>query len=282
MADNKKILAENQQVIAEKINDYNEALSENDAAKAAQIERDLKEAESDYAEAKRVEVFCELKAKENPVKAAIEMRKFPIVSHKTIREDGIVKGFEIDFDKVREIDLVKFCEFCKLPTMWKYKVERLNKLLAIRMAKDLKMSEAEIKKLKEKFYMSSQAQKLKLGATPESNNQVCKLIQEILDEILYEDNGKGKNTYKVNPHDAVYLDACYSGRDRKELTVKLAKTSFVHKLLLDVMHRVVTGKVYGLNYREMKEAPVAEVKVTVEKKPKASEVETVVVEKKSA
>lgn len=102
-----------------------------------------------------------------------------------------------------------------------------------------------------------------------------------------EDNGKGKNTHRVNNHDVAYLLMCYTKRGKKVLSVAVAKNAYIHRLVLDVMHRIVTGKAYDLEYRMVsadKAKKVGDTKAKAETKPEtkaepATEVETVVVEK---
>lgn len=287
MADIKKILNDNHEAIVKLIGGYNEALKENDLAKATQIEKELKEAEVAYIDAKCVEVFSELAQAENPVKAAAEKHSYLVVSHRTRREEGVVTGFEIIEDKVRQIDLVKFCEFCKLPTAWKYSVEKFNQLLALRTANELKMTKAQIKKICDSFFMNDLARQVEMGGTPDSNTAICKQLQQVIDAVMFEDNGKGKNIYRVNNHDVAYLLMCYTKRGKKVLSVAVAKNAYIHRLVLDVMHRIVTGKAYDLEYRMVsaeKAKKVGDTKAKAEAKPEtkaepAAEVETVVVEK---
>lgn len=283
MADIKKIISDKRENIVKKIGEYNEALKANDLAKAAHAEQELKEAEAAYAEAKCIEVFGELAKSENPVKAAVAMHSYLVVSHRAMREERVVTGFEIVEDKVRQIDLVKFCEFCKLPTMWKYAVEKFNQLLAMRTATELKMTKAQIKKICDSFYMSDLARQVEMGGTPDSNTAICKQLQQVIDGIMFEDNGKGKNVHRVNNHDVAYLLMCYTKRGKKTLSVAVAKNAYIHRLVLDVMHRVVTGKAYDLEYRMVsadKAKKVGDTKVKAEAKAEpAAEVETVVVEK---
>lgn len=282
MADIKKIISDHRENIVAKIGEYNEALKANDLAKTAHIEQELKDAEAAYAEAKCTEVFAELAKEENPVKAAVAAHSYLVVSHRPLREDGVVKGFEIVEDKVRQIDLVKFCEFCKLPTSWKYAVEKFNQLLAMRTATELKMTKAQIKKICDSFYMNDLARKVEMGDTPDSNTAICKQFQQVVDEVLFEDNGKGKNVFRVNNHDVAYLLMCYTKRGKKTLTVAVAKNAYIHRLVLDVMHRIVTNKSYDLEYRMVsadkakKNADTKEVKA---EPAKVDAVETVVVEK---
>ena len=263
MADIKKIISDNRENIVKKIGEYNEALKENDFSKATRIEQELREAETAYAEAKCVDVFSELAQSENPVKAAIAMHSYLVVSHKVKREEGVITGFEIIEDKVRQIDLVKFCEFCKMPTLWKYSVEKFNQLLALRTANELKMTKAQIKKICDSFYMSDLARQVEMGGTPDSNTAICKQLQQVFDAILFEDNGKGKNVYKVNNHDVAYLLMCYTKRGKKVLSVAVAKNAYIHRLVLDVMHRVVTGKAYDLEYRMISDEKAAKKVLTI-------------------
>ena len=282
MADIKKIISDHRENIVAKIGEYNEALKANDLAKTAHIEQELKDAEAAYAEAKCTEVFAELAKEENPVKAAVAAHSYLVVSHRPLREDGVAKGFEIVEDKVRQIDLVKFCEFCKLPTSWKYAVEKFNQLLAMRTATELKMTKAQIKKICDSFYMNDLARKVEMGDIPGSNTAICKQLQQVVDGVLFEDNGKGKNVFRVNNHDVAYLLMCYTKRGKKTLTVAVAKNAYIHRLVLDVMHRIVTNKSYDLEYRMVsadkakKNADAKEIKAEPEK---VDAVETIVVEK---
>lgn len=42
---------------------------------------------------------------------------------------------------------------------------------------------------------------------------------------------------------------------KKKLTIEVSKNSFVHRLVMDVMHRIVTGATYDLKYQMRKEEP---------------------------
>lgn len=280
MSEIKEKLSGLHEAVVKKIGEYNEALKANDLAKAIKVEQELKELESDYAEMKALEVFNELKEKENPVREAIATHSYYVVSHRVLREDGVIKGFEIIEDKVRQIDLVKFCKHCKLDTMWQYSVERFNQLLALRAANELKMNRAQIKKICDSFYMNKLAREIEMGGTPDSNTAICKQLQQVLDAIIFEDNGKGKNVFRVNNHDVAYLLMCYTKRGKKVLSVAVAKHSYMHRLIMDVAHRIVTGKAYDLEYRMIADSPT-ETKSNNSKSETKSEAKTKTAKKKS-
>lgn len=288
MATIKDVISERRNDCIAKIDEYNAALKENDNAKMVKIEQELKENEAAYAEAKCEELFERLSKDENPVKAAITEHSYFVIAHKMRRgEGGVNEGFEIIEDKVRQIDLVKFCKYCHKDTDWQHNVEKFNQLLALRAANELKMTKAQIKKICDSFYMSRLAREVEMGGTPDSNTAICKQLQMIIDKVLYEDNGKGKNVYRANTHDVAYLLMCYTKRGKKVLSVSVAKNTYMHRLIFDIMHRVVTGKVYDLEYRMISDTKVVEAKAAAkaksEEKAKADKkpenVETVVVEK---
>lgn len=266
----RKELEEYKGDVEKSIAEYNAALDENNFVKMSQAETALKAAESSYAKTKEEEVFEDLKAEENPVKAAIIKHSYNIVSHKVNRENGEITSYELVLDKLRQIDLLKFCKYCSLPTAWQYKVEKFNQLLALRTANDLKLSKAKIKQISDSFYMNKLAREIDLGGTPDSNTQICKQLQMVVDAVIYEDNGKGKNLYRVNNHDVAYLLMVYTQRNNKKVcSVRIAKNSYMHKLVLDVMHRILTGKVYDLEFQMTKNKSVKTESVkTTEENPK--------------
>lgn len=250
-----KSLAQIESEINGSIREWDEAFRKQDLKGMNAAEASLKKSEAEYLDVKQHEVFCELKKAEKPVVAAVTRYSFPVLRHKIVREDGVEVGIEVS-ERERQIDLVKFCRFCELDTLWAYKVEKFGQLLCLRAAKELNMSAAEVKRIASTYYMKELARKENLGETPTSNTQIVKALQKVVDSFLFKAGENGANIYKVNNHDVAYLLMCYTKRSgRKELTVQVSKTGFVHALLMDICHRIVTGGVYGLDYKQEKAKP---------------------------
>lgn len=241
-------LALHEKTINESIAKYNKALRDKDLDAMTEAEVALAKAESDYAASKCDEVYELLKAQESPLKAAIIQHHYVVIRHKTLRKDGAIIGFEVSEREV-QIDLVHFCKAARLDATWQFTVEKFNQLLAVRAAHELGLSNAEVRKLKDSFYMNNLARAIDMGDTPDSNTAICKQLQQVIDAILFEDNGKGKNSHRVNNHDVAYLVMSYTRRGKKALSIAVAKNTFVHRLVADVFHRVLTGKVYTLEYQ---------------------------------
>lgn len=270
--------------IVKLIEEYNDAFKANDRKKTEEIEKDLREAEADYAEAKCAEVFAELKNAENPIRAAFIKHSYPVVAHKVVREDGIAKGIEIDENRMKTIALDKICKYLKIEG-WKPEAEKLNQALAVRTALDLDLPKAKFRELcktfaKDSTYMESLLKRIDSKETPVSDSALCKVLQGLIDKILFEDNGKKKNTVHALNRDIGYILKAYTKRGKKVLNIALAKQTFLNTLIVDVMHRIVTGKSYGLEYKLVTpEVTEAEKPVEVSN-PEVNEVpETVVVEK---
>lgn len=250
----------------EKVEAYEKALAENDFTAISQAEALLKEAEKDYQAQKTILVFAELRDTENPIQSAIERLDFQVVRHKVEKDSDTGRIIGVNEDtKTVQIDLVKFCKFCKLPTDWKFAVQKFTKLLVLRAAIELKLTKAQIKVIDDSFAMDKLADKVELGETPTSNTQICKQLQAVVDRILFIDDGKGKNKIKVNNHDVSYLLMCFSKRGRSSLRVQTINPSANIHLIMDIMHRILTGKVYDVDYKMKKaedrgEKPVDEPK----------------------
>lgn len=235
------------------IDKYNEALKAKNLDDMTAAEKAIRDAEAEFAAQSQGDLFAECKKAENPILEGVKRYTFPILRHKMVRDGELITGMELVDDREKQIDLVKLCKFCGLPTLWAYKVEKAGELLCIRAAKELGMTTDEIKRIAKTYRMASAAQEVELGGTPTSNTQICKLLQKVIDDIIFEDDGTGKNKHKVNSHDVAYLLMCYTKRGRKQLSVTVAKSSFLHGLVVDVLHRITCGLKYGLEYQMVKD-----------------------------
>lgn len=253
------------------IGQYNAALREKNMDAVNRLENDIREAEAAFANQSQDDLFSECKKSENPILEGVRKYEYPVLKHRLNREDGIATDMELVEDRTKQIDLVKLCKFCDLSTLWAYKVERMGELLCVRAAKELGMTTDEIKKISKTYRMDKAAREVELGGTPTSNNQICKLLQTVIDDILFEDDGSGKNKYKCNSHDVAYLLMCYTKRGRKQLSVTVAKASFLHGLVVDVLHRIVCGLKYGLEYQMIREDKAEPAKAKVSESKQVSE-----------
>ena len=247
------------------VGEYNKAFLSKNFEAIKEAEENLTKELKVYKKAASDAVLYRLKGTENPVLEAVKQLTYEVFRTKTVKDDnGNDCGIELVVADAR-IDLVKVCEYCGLPTVWKYKVEKLALLLALRAAKELKIPASEIKVMNYKFKMDELARKVDLGETPDSNNQITKAIQSIMDEVL---PGLGK----ANAHDAAYMWMASTRAGREAKCLKVADARMAHRLFADVANRIVTKGRYTVDYKMEKAKTEA----------KKSEPETVVVPDENA
>ena len=233
------------------LQNLDKAYSENDGKLQASILATLDENEKEYSKEAQLAVFSECKADENPVYAFLCRRTYDVLSHVVKKSESGVPVSAESATKSKDLDLEKFFKFMEKSTAWTYKVEKLNQLLCLDAAASLGYSKDDLKKLKLSYALSKDASGEKLPGV--SNNQICKTMQMIVDAIIYEDNGKGGNSYKVCSPDAAYLRKTYTRRAASGV-VKVAKTKFVQRIITDVLHKLAIGGHYSVDgYKVVKE-----------------------------
>lgn len=235
---------------AERLNgyvaDYNKAFLAKSFEAIREADENLTRELKAYKQAACDATMYRLKNSENPILEAVKQLTYEVFRAKTVKDDnGNDCGIELVVSEAR-IDLVKVCEYCNLPTVWKYKVEKLALLLALRAAKELKIPASEIKVMGYKFKMNELARKEEMGETPSSNTQIVKAIQSIMDEVF---PGMGK----ANSHDAAYMWMASTRAGREAKCIKVADAKMAHRLFADVANRIVTDGRYTVDYKMVKE-----------------------------
>lgn len=268
--------------IATKIENYNVAKVRGNANAMEKAESELTQLEAEYAGLAFDNVIEKIKADESPVKAAIIMRSYQVIGHKAKKENGATVGFEQTSKEV-QIDLLKVFERLSMTALWKYDAEKLNKALALKAAKELGVSKDNTNDIKKNFAMSQA--KSEGDVEIPSNTAVCKALQGIIDQILPEES-----KCKCNNYDTAYLMAAQLKAGKTACTLTVCKNGIFIHLITNVMHRLLTGKVYALDFKKKKVNSTstsvltsAESKKPEPKKEKVSVIEAeTVVEKKSA
>lgn len=263
-----EMLSEDLTKIEDAVSRYNDAMKDNDNKAMRQAEEDLKKAEGTYREDKQSQLFSLLKETENPVLEAVKQHSFLTYTHKMNKVEGVDMGLEIAENKRIQIDLVRFCTVCGLSVDWVLEAQKFNKLLCLRTAKELGLSDSEVKKIDDSFAMNKLLKKAECGETPTSNTQMLKALQQIVDKVLYVEataeemmtpegkpvkNPTGtKNRYRVNNSDVKYLVATYTKKGKAALSVAVSKNKAFIDVIADILHRIVTENSYTVEYQAIK------------------------------
>lgn len=159
--------------------------------------------------------YAEFMEDENPVIAAVKVFYIETVKVKEERDknDGSIAGVNLE-KKNSRIDLEKFCEFGELSLEWARDSAKLLALLTLRETNVYAMKPADL--AKKSIYFISQARAKQSGETPDSNTQIVRLLQKIIDEAIFVDDGSGKNMYKCTNHDLAFIQDAVTKMDTKE------------------------------------------------------------------
>lgn len=228
----------------------NDALGKNPvdivAYNAAIVELD--KAEKEYASAAAEAMYAEYATKPNPIVEIIKAYSYDTLGHQEKKSDDKENPRVIAVNpttKKRQIDLLKFCSKAKLDTHWEFVASRVNQLMCLRAATQLG---ADVSKIAKSYFLRDKVKEINLGKTPTSTNQVCKLLQSVIDEILPNGAEEGAPVYKVNSHDVAYLDDLYGKKSGQHiLTVRVSNDAFFRRILVDICYRVVTNSKYGVD-----------------------------------
>lgn len=233
----------------------------------------LAESIKDYNDESKMQVFITLRESEAPMKAAIVRLTYPTIKVKAKKDkDSDLETVSVE-DGDAQISLIEFYDQAseKVENLtpdwrWKSMAEKYNLLLAYKTVKDLqrkldgkkkddetakkiaKKNNDDVKRLEKKFYIQKVARDIDMGKTPTSNTQIMKGLQDIVNAIIFEDNGKGGNIYKVQKRDIIYILDLRNSR-RTSGCVSLPKFETFATLLMDILHRIVTDSDFTFAYR---------------------------------
>ena len=164
----------------------------------------------------------------------------------SINKTSKVKGEEA-YELVETDDLVNLKEFAKAckgkianNQYWYYGLECFSFLMAARANDDIG---GDSVKFLSKYKISKKAKREGLAETPTSMAQMIKELQKVIDGIIFEDNGKGVNKYKVISKDVnrILLVMC---KDGNGLEVRLPRVDTMLRLVTKAAHRIVTNGEY--------------------------------------
>lgn len=263
-------MTEHEAKIAALIERYNKAMDEDvvDMRKLNGIEAEMKEAVVDARKDKKNEVYGMLERNPNPMLEAARMHHFEYPAYVFTKEDGEVTGVEAA-TKVANISPVEFgnrlikeaesknCKYeltgvCKSGHCWEYRSEKLAYLLTYRTIKKLGGSPADVEEFKRSYAIRDLAAREKMGETPTSNSQIVKLLQSIIDMLVFVANEKGENAVKANGKDVEYLLAMFEKAGRGTGVVEVLKGNKVKDYIFTVCHMIITGKAYEVKYAKKK------------------------------
>lgn len=257
--------------LRELIQQYNDELNQAAPNKNLldSIEEQAKEVQGQAKSARKAEIYDQLDKAANPMLEAARMGEFDYEGFRIDKETGEMEPM-VRVAVIRAADYTT--HLLKLSTSkvtgarfpkngvfthghaWEYMCEKLGLLLAYRAQKELGGSPEVLSELLKTYPIREAAQKEKAGATPTSNTQLLKLLQPIIDALVWEDDGKGGNAVKANGKDVAFLVNCFTSHGKGIGSIKVLKGQKVADYIFEAVHMIVTGKPYQLQFKPRKDA----------------------------
>lgn len=221
------------------------------------LESEVDKLVDDINEAARIVAFNDCRESDDPMLTAVTILTYPNVTVRTMVKTK-VDGIEVIIpmqtsSKPKYIDLAQLKDYCPdgigFESTWIHKIQKLNYLMTVRTAKDLKVPDKNIQSISDSYEMSEIARKLEMGETPTSNTKLLEQLQMVVtsmlgDEKVVDDKGNEHLKYQAQSQDRNYILNLYAKKGKDKLSVACSNHSNFRKLIMDVCHRIVLG----LNY----------------------------------
>ena len=237
-------------VAEEKVKAYNELYQSGSFADAVKLEEEISNAVNEYTAEARKQCFDMCKESGNPMLTAVTRLTFKTIATKN-EEVGESKIPVLTIvDKEKAIDLQKLHKYIDggigHDTNWIYLAEKFNCLLTAAAAVDLGI---DPKSVNDSYAMSAIAKDIKFNGAksdeaPTSDNKKLALLKVVIEAMIGDE-------YKVTSHDLKFLMKVYSKKSKKALTVTTANQKYLRGYLAEICHKLVTGKVYELDYKKV-------------------------------
>lgn len=143
---------------------------------------------------------------------------------------------------------------------WQSKVQRVAALLSIRAAQDIGQDVAQ---MLNDFDMDEKARGMvkkdvqPRAKDPISNNTLTTAMQDMIDDVLFIDNGKGQNKYKVVTPALMYFKYVLFHRGSKPGTIATPRAGTVENYLVELAHMMIHGVNFSMEYNKIKTVEVA-------------------------
>lgn len=207
----------------------------------------LEQTVNEYTSIARKECFDALKETADPMLEAVKQLTYPtirIVDKKEGEENQKIPVTTIE-NTEKQIDLAKLNKHCGgigKDNNWLHMIEKFNFLMTAQKAVELGIAPNAIN---DSYAMSEIAKGYDLGKNPASKTNLLKTLQLIVNAMIGEE-------YKAVSHDVNFLLSVYSKKSRKALTVTCANHRYMRGYVMEICHRIVTGKTYAVEFKAVK------------------------------
>lgn len=232
----------------EKVKAYNEAMQDGKFDEVSKLDTEITDTVNEYTSIVRDMCFEDCAASDDPMMAAVTALSFMTIGVKDTKKGDEKLPVREVIERERQIDLLKLHKFVDggigHNKEWVYMIEKFNLLMTCQKAKDLGVDPTAIN---DSYAMSEIAKGYDLGKNPASKTNLLKTLTAIVQAMVGEE-------YKPVSHDVNFLLSVYSRKSRKALTVTCANHKYMRGYIMEICHRIVTGKTYEVDYKRARNA----------------------------
>ncbi|MDO5546911.1 MAG: hypothetical protein Q4F79_00285 [Eubacteriales bacterium] len=232
----------------EKVKEYNEAMQDGKFDEVSKLDTEITDTVNEYTSIVRDMCFEDCAASDDPMMAAVTALSFMTIGVKDTKKGDEKLPVREVIEKERQIDLLKLHKFVDggigHNKEWVYMIEKFNLLMTCQKAKDLGVDPTAIN---DSYAMSEIAKGYDLGKNPASKTNLLKTLTAIVQAMVGDE-------YKPVSHDVNFLLSVYSRKSRKALTVTCANHKYMRGYIMEICHRIVTGKTYEVDYKRARNA----------------------------
>lgn len=232
----------------EKVKEYNEAMQDGKFDEVSKLDTEITDTVNEYTSIVRDMCFEDCAASDDPMMAAVTALSFMTIGVKDTKKGDEKLPVREVIEKERQIDLLKLHKFVDggigHNKEWVYMIEKFNLLMTCQKAKDLGVDSTAIN---DSYAMSEIAKGYDLGKNPASKTNLLKTLTAIVQAMVGDE-------YKPVSHDVNFLLSVYSRKSRKALTVTCANHKYMRGYIMEICHRIVTGKTYEVDYKRARNA----------------------------
>lgn len=224
---------------------YNDANIEERFKDKEDIDKRMTELVTEYSSLAMEDTFENCKEQDDPMLAAVTQMLYSVKAVKDVKTKDDPIGTRVVYDKDKKIDLRKLDKYCGgigHDASWTAMIERFNRLMTLRTAKELGI---DAKEISDTYAMSRAAREFAMDENAASNTKILKTLNAIIEAML----GEG---YKGNSHDVNYLIKVYCKKSKALLSVTCSNHKYMTEHMADICHRIVTGGTYGVEYKAEK------------------------------
>lgn len=236
--------------VANDIIEFNDAKKQDEAIIEV-LQEDIKEINDKIKE----DIFAGFIATDSPFLSALKDPYFKVKKLSIKKDDKGVITLKLDESEALinlieledyYIDLPNSKGMLSVDGQWRYSIEAVARVFAQRLAKSIEAKNEKTYFADKKNALSDNANGIKLPDAT-SNNQTEKLLQFIVDGIVFEGKCKEKKTnkYKVIAKDIAYVESLLAS-EGKTGAVKVCGASKMLRLITKMAHRIVTKGDYSI------------------------------------